>query len=352
MSNNSNRIRIKDVAEKAGVSIGTVDRVLHNRGEVSASTKDKVLKIVEEMGYTPNLFAKTLSSKRSCNIAVIIPEASDNNPYWRKPLKGILQGAEEIKDFNGAVNVFTFHPTNSRSFNEQCELALADSPDGIIFNPLFKEASLEFIKSLEEKEIPYIYIDIDLEQGNNLAYFGQNAMQSGRVAAKLLSQTLELNSKILILKLANQKLISRHIRRREDGFIDFLANNNLCKCKLHSVDIDLLESGEPYISLNKLFEVPGKIQSVFVPNSRVFMVADYLKTKKADIKLIGFDLIEQNVKHLKSGIIDFLIIQKPEQQGYSSVTSMFNYLVLKKPIERINYSPIDIIIKENIEYYK
>ena len=68
--------------------------------------------------------------------------------------------------------------------------------------------------------------------------------------------------------------------------------------------------------------------------------------------LVGYDLIEENIKYLEEGVIDFLICQKPEDQGYRSIQAMFNYILMKKTVERVNYSPIDIIMKENITFYK
>ena len=52
------KIRIKDIAQRAGVSAGTVDRVLHNRPSVSKASFEKVKKVMEEMNYTPNMYAR------------------------------------------------------------------------------------------------------------------------------------------------------------------------------------------------------------------------------------------------------------------------------------------------------
>jgi LacI family transcriptional regulator len=90
-----------------------------------------------------------------------------------------------------------------------------------------------------------------------------------------------------------------------------------------------------------------------VSNSRVYIVAKYLYEKKIkNINLIGYDLIDENVKYINNGIIRFLICQNPEEQGYNSVMALFNYLLMKKPIDKFNFSPIDIIMKENLLYYK
>lgn len=55
---------INDVAEASGVTIGTVDRVLHERGEVSEKTREKVLRAVRELGYKPNVYASMLARNK------------------------------------------------------------------------------------------------------------------------------------------------------------------------------------------------------------------------------------------------------------------------------------------------
>ena len=59
---------IKDIAQMAGVSAGTVDRVLHNRGDVSQKSKEKVQKVLDEINYQPNVFAIGLAAKKKYTI--------------------------------------------------------------------------------------------------------------------------------------------------------------------------------------------------------------------------------------------------------------------------------------------
>ena len=94
------------------------------------------------------------------------------------------------------------------------------------------------------------------------------------------------------------------------------------------------------------------VAGIFVTNSRVHKVARYLDShKKNHIFLVGYDLTDDNLVYLRKGVIDFLICQKPEEQGYNSTMAMFNYLLTHKPVMKINYSPIDILAKENVDYY-
>ncbi|PXV65124.1 hypothetical protein CLV62_108122 [Dysgonomonas alginatilytica] len=71
-----------------------------------------------------------------------------------------------------------------------------------------------------------------------------------------------------------------------------------------------------------------------------------------NIKLIGYDSIERNVEALKNDQVLFLISQRSIQQGYDAIKSLSNHLLFNKNINKVNFMPIDILMKENIEYYK
>ena len=93
------RVTIKDIAKEAGVSIGTVDRVLHERGEVAEATKNKILKLAEQMHYRPNLLARALTSKRDYNVVALLPRASEVDIYWASHVAGITAGAQALESY-------------------------------------------------------------------------------------------------------------------------------------------------------------------------------------------------------------------------------------------------------------
>ena len=70
---NKSTVTISDVAKAAGVTRGTIDRVLHERGEVSEETRAKVLKVIKDLGYKTNVYASMLAKNKSHDIAVILP---------------------------------------------------------------------------------------------------------------------------------------------------------------------------------------------------------------------------------------------------------------------------------------
>jgi len=349
----THKIGIKDVAKQANVSIGTVDRVLHNRVEVSKTTREQVLKIINELGYTPNLLAKSLASKIKYSIAVLIPDSS-NNAYWEKPLEGIKAAAREIRKFNFELQIATFDYSNENSFIQKAAEILESNPSGFIFAPVFYDSSLKVIEKCDQLAIPYVFFDVFIENCKNLAYFGQNSVQSGYLAASLMSYGLakEINH-IYIVKPLNPSAPVYHLSLREKGFSAFFANELNQQTILHSIDIDISSPSILEESLNRVFSSDQKPSGLFVANSRVHLVAMYFeKNNIKDVILIGYDLLQENIEFIEKGIVQFLICQKPEEQGYKGVFSLFNHLFLKKLVDKVNYSPIDIIMKENIEYYK
>src|SRR5690606_29528545 len=102
------KIRIKDIAKLAGVSVGTVDRVLHERGKVSDDALKKVLATLKEIDYKPNLIARTLGSNKSFNIAVLIPDPSMDD-YWKQSVLGVEQAEGEWSQYDIHIKSYYFN---------------------------------------------------------------------------------------------------------------------------------------------------------------------------------------------------------------------------------------------------
>jgi LacI family transcriptional regulator len=346
-----NSISIRDIAHIAGVSIGTVDRVIHNRGQVAQDTRIRVLKAIEELQYVPNVLARTLASKKISNIAILLP-SSENNPYWKQPLEGIQQAAREILPFNFNVQLFLFDYSNEESFRSQCSAALLQKPAGIILAPLFNSSALSFVQECDKAKIPFVFLDEIINNCTPLAYFGQNSVQSGRVAGRLLLTSLKTIENIAVFELHTANAPSYHIELREKGFFDYFENNievnNSQKSKL-IFPINLENANDEF---ERILKQHPDIQGIFVPNSRSYILAHWLSENyNRKIIIIGYDLLDENFFWLNNGVIDFLLCQRPQEQGYKSIMALFNFLFYNRNTEKFNYCPIDVILKENSEYY-
>jgi LacI family transcriptional regulator len=239
------------------------------------------------------------------------------------------------------------------SFQNVLQKVIDQNPSGIVLNPVFNTVSHQVINQCDIKGIPYVFIDVNLEDTKKLGYFGQDAHQSGRVAAKLMLQGLSGKANILIIKQSNKKIFSQHIESRIEGFNQYLSENtSINKINLSTIEIDLLDANEPAQSLKKAWHKLNSIDAVFVPNSRVFLVADFIESVNIQKPMvIGFDLLDRNVTHMRQGNISYLLCQKPEVQAYKAIWSLFHFLASKKKMPKTNYSPIEIIMNENLDYY-
>lgn len=348
------RIRIKDIALKAEISIGTVDRVIHNRGEVSPETKARVLHILEEMDYRPNILASTLASKRVHTFAILVPEPQSEEAYWNKPMIGIQRAFSELQEYGIQITTYRYSQTNPDSFCTKADEIIKSIPEGVVLAPFFSRESKLLIEKLNELHIPYVFIDSNLNECNRISYIGQNSFQSGALSAKLFDFSLPGKANILIVHFAKERDNQNHLVQRENGFYDYFRQSDPQKLKkLVTLEIET-PSGENYFSLlDEEFKKLHTVQGVFVTNSQVYRMAAYLRKRKlTHVRLIGHDLIRQNAEWLKKGVVDFLICQRPEEQGYKAIETLFQHVILKKQVPAENYTSIDIITKENLDFYK
>lgn len=341
-----NQIRIKDIADKAGVSIGTVDRVLHNRGEVSKKTKEKILAIIEEYDYHPNIMAQALTSKKKYVFATLIPKSDSENSYWEQPLKGILDAEKKLSEYNVKIEPFFFNQNSKQEFRTQFENLIKMKPQGVLIAPVFNQEVNNYTEQLSRSNIPFVFINSDIEHSNKLCFVGQDDFQSGMLAGKLASINLTGNDSVLIANITRNYNSKRHYVNRNKGFLHYFKNK-----PVKTNQIELKDNNAE--NLSALLEEDTTIRSIFVTNSKVYKVAGILEKKKLKhISLIGYDLIDENIKYLNKEYIDFLISQNSIGQGYKGIHYLFNSVVKKEQVQKAELMPITIITKENFSYYK
>ena len=130
----SNRIRIKDIALRAGVSVGTVDRVLHNRSNVSKKAVVKVQEALKEMDYQPNMYASALAYNKNYLFYLLIPK-HEKEAYWDEVELGVKECERIRSDFRIEVAIAYYDRSEPMSLPETGEQCLAKNPDGLILVP-------------------------------------------------------------------------------------------------------------------------------------------------------------------------------------------------------------------------
>ncbi|MFO7656076.1 MAG: LacI family DNA-binding transcriptional regulator [Bacteroidales bacterium] len=349
--NERKKITITDIARLAGVSIGTVDRVIHERGQVSRKTRDIILKIIQEVNFSPDILASMLASKKTYRFIILIPEYQEDSSFWKSPLSGMKKAVAEVGHYGINADYFFFDQFDSESFRVNAEKIIALKPDGLLFAPVQYKQALELAQLCDEHCIPFVFINSNIEELNYLSYIGQNSVQSGYLSAKLMSMGFIAGSDVLVVNISRQIANHRHIIKRNKGFEDYFHDHPDINIKLHILNIENTCQESVNEHLDEAFGLYKNIFGIYVPSSRVYKAAKYLNDKKINRRLIGYDLIEENISYLKNGIIDFLISQKPVEQGYHGIMALFNHLVLKKGFKKNLYLPIDIITSENLSYY-
>lgn len=342
---------VKEIARRANVSIGTVDRVLNNRTGVSEKTKNTILKIIEELNYQPNILARRLASKKSLHIAVLIPSISAETNYWQAPLEGITAAEAEVKPYGIILEKYFFDQNDKQSFISQAALILSKPLDGVLMAPMFMEESSHFADQCKKMRIPYVFINSDIPGHNSLCYIGPDLHHSGSLGAHLMSYLVSGSDKVLIVNISKEIDTLHHLLRKEEGFRAYFASHHSSNPILK---IDIRDTD--YLSVKKeLTKVMSEhsIKGIFVTNSRVSSVARYIEEAGLQgMKLVGYDFLEDNVEYLKNETIEFLISQKPKEQGYRGILTLYNFLVHSAVIDQTYYMPIDILTKENYLFYR
>lgn len=345
-------VTIKDIALKAKVSTGTVDRVLHERGKVSEKVKEKVLKIIKEMNYEPNLMARALGSSKKYQLAALIPD-EQYDPYWHDPKMGIIKAEKELKQYGINVNYFPFNPYDANSFIDNAGLITEQHVDGIILSPIFYREVLPFLEQWKKDQIPFVLFNTQIPDYDPLSYIGQDSYQSGYLAGKLIHYGLPQPCSILITHFDEELSNAAHLSKKEQGFRSYFAHNyidqeyNILKAELNSSNFYKFAE-----SLSGFIENIPDLKGIFVTTSKAFKVASYLKQRHIKgIKIIGYDLLPKNIHYLNNGYISFLINQNPKGQGYWGISLLADHLLYKKEVPPLKYLPLDIITKENVNYF-
>ena len=349
----NDRIRIKDIAERAGVSVGTVDRVLHNRPNVSIPAREKVEQALKEMNYQPNVYASALAYNRSYVFYIILPKHS-SEAYWDEVEQGAKKVMETRRDFHVDVRISFYRRFDDNSFNEITSAALEDNPDGIVIVPSNLDVTRKFTDALHERKIPFVMLDSYMPDLNPLSFFGQDSFQSGYFAARMLMLIARDEKEIALMqRMQDGVLTSKQQANREVGFRHYMADHFP-----HIKIIDLpmpvgLRRNERNVILEKFFNDHPNIHHCITLSSKAHIIREFLlSTNRRDVQIMGYDVVAKNAECLRQGSVSFLIAQHAYQQGYHSVDTLVRAIILKQKVNPVNYMPIELLSKENINFYR
>ena len=303
-------VTLQQIADLAGVSRGTVDRALNNRGHIKLEVEEKIKRIAKELGYQPSFAGRALAmAKKNLKIGVILQSA--NTPFMKVVLKGLETAKKEVESFGASVNIKTIDGINAGEVVNIMEKMKADNVSGIALSPSEDRYLMQTVNRFsEEYHIPVLTFNSDLEDTSRICFVGQNTKKSGQTAAGLMGEILNGKGKIMIISgWVAEKIAEEALKEYTD------------------------------------------IKGFYITGSGVVGVCKAIKNAKKDkeIKVIANDFIEENIYWLLDGTINFLIGQDAYTQGYESVMLLFRkFFYDEEPKNKFQYTEIFIKTKYNI----
>lgn len=338
---------IKDIAQLAGVSKGTVDRVLHKRGRVSQKALDSINAVLDQIDYQPNLIARNLKNNKIYTICVVLPDPNSDS-YWLPCIKAIEEARKEFKAFNLSIKTHYFDPEDTKSFVAVNEAVLHLAPDAVLLAPLFYKEALNAVEKYNNQEILVNTFNNQVESNEIKNFVGQDLLRSGRVAAKLMESIAE-KGQIAIIHIDEKFKNAVHMQEKEKGFRNYFTEKENTN---HEITTLKLKRNNYETKFADFISDHPDVRGLFITTSKAYQIAEIIKeTKLSKISIIGYDLLEKNINFLNQGTIDFLINQNPKQQVYLGISFLVDHFIFGKQISNETLLPIDIVNSENASYY-
>ncbi|PWG81459.1 LacI family DNA-binding transcriptional regulator [Pararcticibacter amylolyticus] len=345
------KYRIKDIAALAGVSAGTVDRVIHNRGDVSADSRQKIEKVLAELDFTYRLGSPAVADSRQFRLLIILPEHSEGD-YWESIEKGIESAVNDFGNIKLKMKFLYYNQFDLYSCRSTFNKALSLKADMVLIGPSFYDETVLFASQLFMRNIPYVFVDTFVNNTQPLAFFGPHSFQTGVVQARLLTTVLEPGKDIAFFhsKRTGDETSVQSLARSY-GFMSYLKDH-FPQINVFSAQFDDSDRKLSTGLLDQFFREHTSIGGAAVFNTRAYVISEYLKQHHLQhIKLVGYGTDKRNIDGLKDGYISFIISERPEHQGYRAIKSILEYLLYNKTGQVENYTPIDILIKETADFY-
>jgi len=335
---------IKEIATLAGVSRGTVDRVLNHRGDVNPQTEEKILKIVRALDYKPNKAGIVLAAqKKNLKLGVVL--LGVGNPFFDDVLAGVREKTRELDGYNCSVLI-----RQTEYSPEEQLLAIDDllheGINGLAVSPYNDDAIRQKINSLWEQGIPVVTLNTDIENSRRLAYVGSHFYRSGETAAGLMH--LMTKGEVRVGIVSGSRNILCHTERIA-GFAHITAfHPNIRIVETVNNNDDDRESRR---LTEKLLADHPEINAFYFTAGGVCGGCRAIENsgRKNDITVITNDLVPTTREYMEKGLIAATICQQPFQQGSLPLAILFSYLATgDMPTVENNYVDVNIRIRENL----
>jgi LacI family transcriptional regulator len=337
---------IKDIAKALKISIGTVDRALHNRTGVSETTKARVLQLAEELGYKPNLAAQALKLNRRLSIGVVLPR---HISHFFDPLRaGIRAAANNMVGMQ--INLeFHDYPRIGSGDAEAIENALRRRYDGMIFLPGDTRKFDPLIRKLSRSGTAMMCVGSDAPNTERVGSVAVHAYISGAVAAELLAHKLTRKANVAVF---SGELFTHDHAEKLRGFAATLALQ-----APHLTLLPPLESHErprdAYRQAIALMKGEDRPQGLYVSTANSIPVLRALK--ELDLldktQVVTTDLFRQLVPLIEDGKIVATMYQRPYTQGKIAFENLVAYLMKETTAHAAVRLPPHVVFRSNLALF-
>ena len=335
---------IKDIAEMAGVSVGTVDRALNNRGRISQEAKTRIEVIAVKLNYRKNKVAKSLANRR-LNLKIALVLHNRSNEFFSEVLRGIERARMEIADFGISMEIYRCKVFDPQDQLHLIDKALADGAKAIVIVPINHPDIIKRLHCLNQENIPFVLLSSVLEDVTGFSAVRCDYARSGWMAGGLLR--LISGGTCNALAFFPSFSMLGH-RQRMEGFKTYLEKH--CpKIVLENI-IEL--PNDNYDSYQVVREELAAHPHVnYVVYNGIYTEAGIkaIENSGRKIQSIFFDLSPFTKQALIEGRITAAILQQPENQGYRSIMLLFDYFIANIKPKELFIVESSILFKECIE---
>ena len=339
-------VTMQQIADRCGVSRGTVDRALHHKEGVREEVAERIRATAREMGYISNRLV--MQQTRQWKIGVVLH--SGHSPFVQMlcELFSSFSERELIPNITVIVRVM-------QDMDVQHQLTLIDELvttehiDGLALMPLANTLVRDKINTLSEQQgIPVVTFNTDITDANRLAYVGADNIAAGRAAAALLGMVMQGRGSVL--PILGQRSGHYADSQRYTGFLNEMAENFPGIRILHP-ECSFLDENLAERIASRAIHSDEEVNGFYLTSAGregVYRAVNAAENREK-IHIVVHDITEGNVRMVKQGTVDFIIGQDVKTQGTLPIRLLYDYLERHQfPKERMNITGITIKFRCNV----
>lgn len=330
------RATIKMIAEQAGVSIGTVDRVLHGRPYVKEEVRERVLQVMETLDYHPNRMASALATSGTPRRFAVV------QPRWdgyvgRAIALGIFRFREERRDYNISVAVEEYPLNRTDECLRLLEKLAAEQVDGIALCASDCPEVREKLWELSQRGMPVVTFNSDITGAKRLCYVGEDGHRAGRIAGEIASKLCRPGDHIQVVY-AGPGYVSH--KARVDGFLERMGELGFPE-EGFQVAVTYNDYDLTLAAVTQALETWPDLRCVYMANLSVpaCVVAIRRAGKEGLVRVLAHDSSPEIRAFLKTGQVDFTIDQNLTYQSQQALSVLFRSVLERKTPEQDCYYP-------------